>query len=68
MPKPGAAHPADPAFFSRPPLRSGPKRYNWSAERRVWFNARDDGLLQDLLEQELSTIAGRKVTLDFGHL
>lgn len=34
----------------------------------MWFNARDDGLLQDLLEEELSKIAGRKVELDFGHL
>lgn len=48
-------------------FRRGPKRYNWSAEKEVWFNARDDGLLKDLLEEELGTVAGRTVKLEFGH-
>lgn len=51
-----------PSCFQR-----GPKRYNWSAEKEVWFNARDDGLLKDLLEEELGTVAGRTVKLEFGH-
>ncbi|BGP57698.1 hypothetical protein JCM8202_005482 [Rhodotorula sphaerocarpa] len=37
---------------------SGPKRYDWDQDHRVWFYHRDGDLLHDLLNRELRELLG----------
>lgn len=37
---------------------SGPKRYDFDTTHRVWFYARDGGLMHDLLNRELRESLG----------
>jgi frataxin len=42
---------------------SGPWRYGWSAEQGQWVSTRDGHAMLDLLERELSDVAGRDVSI-----
>ncbi|KAI9595911.1 hypothetical protein BDF19DRAFT_384851, partial [Syncephalis fuscata] len=39
----------------------GPKRYDYDTNAKVWFYARDQSLLHDLLDKELSELMGLAV-------
>lgn len=42
---------------------SGPKRYDYSLERKVWYYNRDGRLLDDLLNEELTRELDREVRI-----
>lgn len=42
------------------PVDSGPKRYDWDQDHRVWFYHRDGDLLHDLLNRELRELLGNE--------
>jgi frataxin len=44
-------------------LRSGPKRYDYSEEKDDWLYSRDGIALSDLLNGEISQVAGRQIKL-----
>ncbi|KAG9101500.1 Mitochondrial chaperone Frataxin [Ceratobasidium sp. UAMH 11750] len=41
--------------------KSGPKRYDFDAERKEWFYIRDNVTLRSLLEEELSAVFGETI-------
>ena len=48
-------------------MDSGPKRYDYDATSREWFYNRDQKLLRDLLNEELTALlSGRKVEVYLG--
>lgn len=46
---------------------SGPWRYDWHIKDRVWRSTRDGHVLTELLEKELSEIAGKPVPMHDPH-
>ncbi|RIA90209.1 hypothetical protein C1645_693748, partial [Glomus cerebriforme] len=42
---------------------SGPKRYDFDSKHKKWFYHRDNSTLDELLNEELSTIFGTKVNI-----
>lgn len=58
-------HPTRLTEFSRAltVLRSGPKRYDYTPEEDDWVYSRDGRSLNELLNQELTEVLGRKVDL-----
>ncbi|WFD44294.1 ferroxidase [Malassezia psittaci] len=48
------------------PTRSGPKRFDFDADKNVWFTYKDGHLylLNDLLSEELSVVFGEPLTIE----
>lgn len=50
------------------PTISGPKRYDYDAEKDNWYYARDGRALGDLLNEELSKALDQKVDLGLSNV